>query len=334
MSDMDRSGVLDGEEAYQQGDEVATTQLSPGAQLSARREALNLSIEQVASQLNLAPRQIRAIESDNYAALPGMASTRGFIRSYAKLLNVEATPLLEVVAKEATAAEDAVPLRRELPNVRFPETRLSARGHGRLLSRPVVILLLLLSIAAGLFLVKQSAMQSLLPASFHFGTDNRLNPLASPAPAGADIKDSAPVAVQSDNTTNETAVVSGAVQNDVRKGHDIVTNEVAAANAVPAASPTSVPTSVAATPTGMSGGDTKDLLTLKLREDSWVEIKRPDNSTLVAALLKAGTTESFKISGPVSVIVGNAAGVDATLRGKPIELKANAKTNVARLTLK
>ena len=62
---------------------------SVGTRLSAEREALGWSVEQVASQLNLAPRQIQALEQDNYAALPGIASVRGFIRAYAKLLKID-----------------------------------------------------------------------------------------------------------------------------------------------------------------------------------------------------------------------------------------------------
>jgi cytoskeleton protein RodZ len=78
-----------------------------------------------------------------------------------------------------------------------------------------------------------------------------------------------------------------------------------------------------------------DMLVLKLREDSWVEIRRAGDSTPVARrLLKAGTTETFKISGPVSLTIGNAAGVDATLRGTPLPLQADAKNNVAHLNLK
>ncbi len=76
-----------------------------------------------------------------------------------------------------------------------------------------------------------------------------------------------------------------------------------------------------------------DLLSLVLRQDSWIEIKRADGSAVVSRLARAGTTETFEIVEPVLLVVGNAAGVDATLRNAPLELKSAASSNVARINL-
>lgn len=70
-----------------------------------------------------------------------------------------------------------------------------------------------------------------------------------------------------------------------------------------------------------------------MKEDSWVEIRRADDSVLVSRLFKAGTTEVFDVASPVSMVVGNAAGVSVMLRGKPIDIAGNS-SNVARLNLK
>jgi len=60
-----------------------------GAQLKAAREAAGLSLDQVAQQLKLAPRQVRALEEENFGMLPGRTFTRGFMRNYARLLNLD-----------------------------------------------------------------------------------------------------------------------------------------------------------------------------------------------------------------------------------------------------
>ncbi|HEY6772897.1 MAG TPA: DUF4115 domain-containing protein, partial [Oxalicibacterium sp.] len=65
----------------------------------------------------------------------------------------------------------------------------------------------------------------------------------------------------------------------------------------------------------------------------WVEIRRADDSILVSRLLKAGTTEAFEITAPSSMVIGNAAGVNVTLRGKPLDISGNS-SNVARLDVK
>ena len=57
---------------------------SPGAKLAAGRVALGWTVEQVAAQLKLAPRQIIALEKDDYRALPEAAIVKGFTRAYAK----------------------------------------------------------------------------------------------------------------------------------------------------------------------------------------------------------------------------------------------------------
>jgi cytoskeleton protein RodZ len=79
----------------------------------------------------------------------------------------------------------------------------------------------------------------------------------------------------------------------------------------------------------------KNALELKINSDSWVEVRRvSNNSIVISRIAKAGTTESVDVDEPVSVVIGNAAGVDASFRGAPLELKSSANNNVARLNLK
>ena len=63
---------------------------SAGAELRAAREAAGLTIDAVAQQLKLAPRQVQALEDDDFAQLPGRTFVRGFLRNYARLLHLDA----------------------------------------------------------------------------------------------------------------------------------------------------------------------------------------------------------------------------------------------------
>jgi len=67
---------------------------SVGAWLRSAREAAGLSEDAVAQQLKLAPRQVRAIEEDDYARLPGRTFVRGLVRNYARLVHLDADALL------------------------------------------------------------------------------------------------------------------------------------------------------------------------------------------------------------------------------------------------
>lgn len=77
-----------------QSETLAPENMSPGRTLAAARMARGLSIEDVAQRLKFSPRQIEALETDNLAALPGAAIVRGMIRGYARLLGLDAGPLL------------------------------------------------------------------------------------------------------------------------------------------------------------------------------------------------------------------------------------------------
>lgn len=69
----------------------------PGLQLRVEREKKGLTVDQVASQLRLSARQVEALEADDYGSLPGNVFVRGFIRNYAKLLQIDASSLIEAV---------------------------------------------------------------------------------------------------------------------------------------------------------------------------------------------------------------------------------------------
>ncbi|MDO9102838.1 MAG: DUF4115 domain-containing protein [Candidatus Nitrotoga sp.] len=67
---------------------------SVGAALREARERLGLSVADVESRLKFASRQIEALETDNFTRLPEIFFVRRFVRSYAKLLQLDPNPLL------------------------------------------------------------------------------------------------------------------------------------------------------------------------------------------------------------------------------------------------
>lgn len=88
--------------------------ISPGAVLAAARAAQGLTIENVAGKLKLTSFQIKAIEADDFSVLPGAVFARGFVRNYARLLNLDAEPLLHAMARyrpQASVQQDGRLLR-------------------------------------------------------------------------------------------------------------------------------------------------------------------------------------------------------------------------------
>jgi cytoskeleton protein RodZ len=75
-------------------------------------------------------------------------------------------------------------------------------------------------------------------------------------------------------------------------------------------------------------------LVLKVKEDSWVEIRRPGTTPLISRLVKAGSTETFDIKDPALLIVGKPGGVEATLGGAPLALPTIPGGTISRVNIK
>lgn len=71
------------------------TQLIIGPTLRKSREALGLDINQVAEAIHLDASIIVALESDDFDSLPSRVFVQGYIRNYAKLLDIDERPILD-----------------------------------------------------------------------------------------------------------------------------------------------------------------------------------------------------------------------------------------------
>ena len=76
---------------------AAVSAASPGAALKAAREAKSFSTLDIARKLRLSARQIEALERDDYAALPGKTFARGFVRNYAKVVELDPDEIVALV---------------------------------------------------------------------------------------------------------------------------------------------------------------------------------------------------------------------------------------------
>jgi cytoskeleton protein RodZ len=94
------------------------TPLSVGTVLREARERMGLSVSDVVNRLKFAPRQIKALEQDDFGQLPEAAFVRGFVRSYARLLKIDEAPLL--AALPDAHAQDAAVTQQQVVEVPFP----------------------------------------------------------------------------------------------------------------------------------------------------------------------------------------------------------------------
>lgn len=71
-----------------------------GAVLAAARTEQGLSVADVSRALKFSVRQLEALEKDDYSELTGNTFLRGFVRSYARFLKLDETPLLDALQQE------------------------------------------------------------------------------------------------------------------------------------------------------------------------------------------------------------------------------------------
>ena len=114
-----------------------------GEQLAQMRKERNLSVADVAAKLRIAPRQIEALEADDFDRLPGHTIARGFVRNYARYLQLDPETVLESFEKQTTNKVASRIILRD-QNVQFSE---SGMGHR---NRPMLRLTLGILVLTGL----------------------------------------------------------------------------------------------------------------------------------------------------------------------------------------
>lgn len=327
---------------------------TPGAALAAQREAMGLTIEQVADQLKLAQRQVIAIENGDYAALPNMAVTRGFIRAYAKVLRMDPAPLVAMVEVEPAPVIDVPAPRRDMgasfSESRFPSmTQRQAKPSG-LIAFGLVAVVVAAAIGAwqaGLISPQMlgsngSASDAAPAAADSTGVASTTLPAPSvplasaPAPAPADSAAGAPGAGTATATPSPAAgtPTAGTPATGAAAATTPVMGTPANAPGVTPAPAAAAPAPAAATPAA-AAATAPGTLVLTVVDDSWIEIRRPGNlPSLIARLVKGGSTETFEIDGQALLIVGKPGNVRATLRGQHLDLPVVPNGTIARVQIK
>jgi cytoskeleton protein RodZ len=310
-------------------DQGSSSLATPGAQLAAQREAMGWTVEQIADQLKLAPRQVKALEAGDYAALPNMAVVRGFVRAYAKVVKIDATPLVAMIEVVSPTSHEAAPPRKDVAATftesRFPSmTGRSSGPAGWLVGVAAVVVVA----AAGAY----AWQAGLIPATLFQRSDKEAP--AATAEAVKPAEPSAPIETTLVKPGEEAAPVQSTNVPLIS-----VPPQTPAADAASATTPAALaPAPAAATPAPTAAvaapAASGNQLVLKVTEDSWVEIRRPGTTSLISRLVKAGSTETFDIKDPALLIVGKPGGVEATLGGVPLPLPPVAGGTISRVNIK
>jgi len=329
-------------DSTQAGKSAATAVTSLGRTLRETRQHLGLSVADVANQIKFAPRQIEALEADDFQHLPEAAFLRGFIRSYAKILQLDAHALLAALPQTKTASGELVP---DSVGVPFPGAQSLLRQNQVWLGAAGLLAVIATGFALWNFMspLKQSKV---IQVETPIALPEEVQIIPAPSVPGA--RETAPPVTNKTKERSTVAMAQSAVP-------ATKTQAAATETQIPATKPASKPVAPApeksakpedksviaspdqaeksATQPGVSSPITQ--LRLEFGEESWTEIKDRDGKILSSQVNPPGSELIVNGRAPFSMLIGHGLSVRLYRQGKPVDLTPyiNKYSEVAHVTL-
>ncbi|MEY2633175.1 MAG: hypothetical protein RIR00_1829 [Pseudomonadota bacterium] len=307
---------------------VSIAPLPVGQQLRQAREARGFTLTHIAAQLKLGEKQLQALESGDWHLLPGATFIRGFVRNYARLVQLDPEPLMQ----QLNSVLNAAVARIELPAA--ISGNIPSSHHGGLRQRDLLavlfgLLILALATAAYFFVPEDLFSRISLPSwlemreevpapkaaepAFPPGVPPGTTPVVPPETAPAPAANEAPAA--------PAPLAPPAVE------------APAAAQSGMSAQPAPIPVvSVPVAPTADKSADRQSLRLVYVGE-SWVEVRDRTGTVLHSQRSFAGNEQRISGQLPYSVVVGNAKAVKVYFRDQLIDVSPYVRGDVARFNL-
>jgi cytoskeleton protein RodZ len=319
----------------------AQTEPGPGKLLRAGRLERGLSIEDIARQLRLSVRQVTALEDDDYAKVASGTFLRGFVRNYAKLLQMDVAPLLQLLEQSVPPPPPTQTISYPIEGIPFP----SNQDHGKRnlligIGIVVALLLLLYEIYRGSEANIEKAPSGNVQSRAEIGQTSDTLLLAPPptqitadrgeivAPAGRPAAsepkpDFQPSAVPPVSSPVLPAAPQTPVNPTGSRSADAPSREA----------PKTQSTNTAAVRELADEGP--GVVRLIFEGESWVEATDGQGRLLLSRVNPRGTEQVLRGRAPFSLKIGNAAEVKLVYNSKPVDLTPhiNVYGGTARLSL-
>ena len=301
-----------------QGQSVRTEHASPvddvvGLHLKRGREAKKMSVVEVGRMLKLSARQVEALEVDDWANLPCATIIRGFVRNYARLVDIDPQPLMSVLDRTRLPEAPQLELPSGTPVRMDEEKRVDRRDLARIVAGGV----LLAGALAAYFLVSPDWLKATLE-TFKAATQSK----PSVVEPTVTVRDKAPGSERTLPEVQPAVPVPTAMPMGMVGGVDAAAPSSAPEATPPRGGETSVPGAVSA-----------NTLRFAFTQPSWVEVRDKSGNIVFSQLNPGGTQKEVEGTPPFSVVIGNAAFVTLTYKGQSIDISRRSKDDVARLTV-
>jgi len=274
--------------------------VQPGETLRKAREQRGLALEEVAAQLNLTVERVRQIEQEQWPLLPGLTFARGYLRLYARLLELDADALVEQFNQITGSLPESEVLSGRLHS---PPPRRSLFSL-RLLS---LIVLALLIIGGFLWWEGHAVKKDKAPPATHQDW-----PLELEGNADEPLEIEPPLLLP-DTPQQPPATADGARPESLT------------------AEPPAADEPSAATENDSATADERreGTLSFDFSDDCWLQVKDGYGQVLFSGILSAADTLELSGTPPLELRLGNPRAVKLRYNGEPVLITAAT----SRLTL-
>lgn len=295
---------------------------NPGELLRLERERVGFTTTEVATHLHLSKTTLTYLEEGRFDRLPGDTFTRGYIRSYARLLKLD--PDVFAAHFDRYVGVDSRTVRVSSINRMVP----SRSGTRWMVASTLLIVVIMLVL--GLWWWNDSRDAGLPPEEADVSAliddvqvDSMLLPPSSSVPAAQESQE--PLELQA-----ETPAPVAGVTDDAQELQE--QEPVAEMPATPASTadveqgPVAEPV-IAATDAGQG-------LHMRFSANCWVKVTAADGRVLHSAEMLPGQSLQIDHLGPLQLVIGAAQAVASIeYNGQPVELTPNRQSGVVRLGL-
>ena len=307
-----------------QAQEPIAPALEAGTLLKNQREALGLTQKQISDRLKLRISLIQQIEENQFESNQVATFMRGYIRSYAKYVNLDEKVVLNALRHSGDAQHE------DQEMLSFSRKTKTEKHNSRIMLLTWGIFAVIVGISSLWWWQNQqqdTLSQSLAntESSEELAVEESLDPeFASLEVIEAEQNDAAASVIED---TEGLAAISDAA--DTSAALD-VTDEQPAVDAEPAVEIETVEATPA--PETTPEVATK-VLTMQFTADCWIQVKDATGKTLSTGIKKAGQSLNLSGTAPYKVILGAPEGVSMTFASEPVDLSGYTSGKVARITL-
>lgn len=269
-----------------------------GAELARAREERGLALSDVALQLKFSARQLEALEQERFELLPGGTFVRGMVRAYARLLKVDAEPLLGRLTDRFDAPDSNRLAARYKQPVPFSDgARKSTFVY---LGASLGVLVAVGAIAYQWYREHNAPRQPTASAP------KAAPKAAKPAPAATQPVVEAKVAEKVAVVAKDKAIPASEKAEKALKEAALIQKPI---------------------PTGVHR------IVFQCEEEAWLEVRDSAGRQLLSSLNPPGCERVVQGRGPFELVIGNASHVRVLHNDREVDLRPHSKQDIARFTI-